>query len=271
MKTGGVVLTMMPNKWHRGGIFHWFLFWWQRIFLWFRFAHHEHWGKSYLNKEVRKTCARISHIHLDVGQSQTGRRKLLSITVPMAVFEWWPPESILYDATLKWGTDPDSLKDGVKHVYLLPQFEVNDTFGKSMMAYAEDLVQNRHRRYYDVLQLISFIVNLFLWIFRPSKWGTQLNHWFNLRGGKEVCSTGVAATLRHAEFQSNTDINKIVVIDPRTTPKGHERYITTKSGTQFFPGYDIAMVPPCLYPLSQMWDAVAILNAGGIDDGTKEN
>jgi len=271
MKTGGVVLTIMPNKWHRGGIFNWFLFWWQRIFLWFRFAHHERWGKSYLNKEVRKTCARISHIHLDVGQSLTGRRKLLSITVPMAEFEWWSLEKFLYDATLRYGTDPASLKDGVKHIYLMPQFEVDEVGGKAMMAYAEDLVQNRHRRGYDVLQLISFSVNLFLWIFRPSKWGTQLNHWFNLRGGKEVCSTGVAATLRHAEFQSNTDVNKISAVDLRTTPKGNYRNLTTKSETQFFPGYDTAMVPPCLYPLSPMWDAVAILNTGGDKDGTKED
>jgi hypothetical protein len=148
----------------------------------------------------------------------------------------------------------------------MPAFEVNDTMATAMEECAEDFVDEKHRRYYDVLQLFSFVLNLFLWVVRPSKWGKQINDWLNMAGGQEVCSTGAALILRHAEFKAmpvpSMNLDDFNEWDFRRRGNVWKFPFTGRHTTQFFQGYDTAMVPPCLFPLSPRWDATAILNAG---------
>ncbi len=122
--------------------------------------------------------------------------------------------------------------DGNRFRYYDPTFEPSDEFIAAMIEYANKQVGKQ----YDTLQLFSFGLNFIFWLWPPF-WGKEKLKWLNLRGGREVCSSGVTACLRDAEHQSGF-------------------CLAYGSISQFFFGYDTAMVSPCLIELDKNWRKV---------------
>lgn len=119
--------------------------------------------------------------------------------------------------------------------YRDPTFEPSPEFIAAMIEYAEDQVGKR----YDWLQLLSPPVNFLIWIFWPPWWGKQIIGWFNLPGGREFCSSGAVAVILW--FAEATQINENTrILDGDTS--------------QFFPGYDSAVIPPCLIAIDRNWE-----------------
>jgi hypothetical protein len=136
---------------------------------------------------------------------------VLSVTAPHAKIEsFWSRELI----------------DGSKghFIYREPVFSfgrLNEIFAYD---YAVTLCKNKTARLYDYLQLLSFAINFPLWLIYWPWWGRQIIGIFNLPGGREVCSTGIAALLRYAIF-------RLIVLYQFATP----------------------MICPALFAISKLW------------------
>ena len=124
--------------------------------------------------------------------------------------------------------------DGKRFRYFEPTFEPSDEFIAAMIEYAEAQVGKG----YDDLQLISSGLHIIAWIIWPWCWGKELRiiKALNRKGGREHCTSGFTACLRWAEAHSNNMLFK------------------TFFDTDYFPGYDTAVIPPCLAPLSKNWE-----------------
>lgn len=221
MKTAGIILTYMDwrkvNKW----FFNIPLFLCQLTFMVI--------GKIIKKVKVRWRdiwrSAQCSHVRLCLEDAATviaGKSyKYINFGYPKAELQYWRVDQC----------------DGKRFEYREPTFEPSDEFIAAMIEYARDQVGKA----YDVPQLASYCLNLAIWIIWPPSWGREVLQWLNLRGGHEVCSSGVTACLRWAET-------------PRTyTRIGPKAARLFAMRSKYFPIYDTAMVFPCLFPLSENW------------------
>ncbi len=233
MTAGGVILTFMPKKfWKRGPFYHG-LYFYQRLFIWVKFR------KLKLAKLQKQTLARCSHVQLDLGPGEKeGTHLFLNVTFPDAKFE-------VYDNT--------RIQNETWQAYSSPVFVLSFTQIVKMREFATDLIQSAHKRTYDWLQLFSYLLNIFIWMLYPSKWGQEVNHMLNLPGGKQVCSSGAAACLRYAEVGAVSQSLKKGAFDMQHI-NGTVKLITSKTTTRFFEGYDTAMVSPMLFLLEGKWE-----------------
>lgn len=232
--TGGVILTFMPKNFWKRNLFHHGLYLYQRAFIWLKLR------KVNLDKLQKQTLARCSHIQLDLGPSEhtDGSHLFLNVTFPEAKFE-------VYTQT--------RLQNETNEVYARPLFKLTDLHYTKMRNFATDLIKSPRKKTYDWLQLCSFLVNLIIWIIKPSTWGREINHTFNLPGGKQVCSSGAAACLRYAEVGAISQALTIGTFDTQNI-EGAMKIITSRATTQFFKGYDTAMISPLLFLLENRWE-----------------
>ncbi len=137
--------------------------------------------------------------------------------------------------------------------YRDPTFPTPPEFMEPVIQYAEDQVGKR----YDEVQLASPVVNLPLWMFYPPWWGQEKIKAFNRSGGLEYCVSGVVADLRWGEaHEEDKEFLKVLL---RPIPPNNKRLaklinMTRRLATRFFPGYDPAVIPPCLVALSKNWE-----------------
>lgn len=156
-------------------------------------------------------AATICHVRLCLGDSKTVPvgvwYNYITFTAPEAKIEIWSQD---------WVSSRFSYHD--------PTFDVSDAEIKAMNHYAERIKGDPVARKYDYLQLLSFAVNLPLWIVYPPCWGREVIGWFNLPGGREVCSSGVAAIL----------LENILAL-------------------LLMMEYNTAMISPCLFNIDENW------------------
>ena len=205
MKPGGIILTRMiwnkPKYWP----FNIGLLAWQLTFLTV--------GKIYGKIDVQWRqiwrAATICHVRLCI-------RRLswyISFTAPEVKIEFWESRWSHYN----------------RFSYHDPTFSVSDAEVEAMNAYAEKIKGNPVARKYDYLQLLSYVMNLPLWVVWPRCWGREVISWFNLPGGREVCSSGVTAVLKRSIWwkpDMSWDIGWL---------------------------YDTSMISPCLFDIDKNW------------------
>lgn len=159
-------------------------------------------------------AAQICHVRLCLGDFTTvWDIKFISFTAPEVKIETWRP---------------DMVKG--RFSYHDPTFTVSEAEQQAMNAYAEKIKGDPVARKYDYLQLLSYAVNLVCWIVYPPCWGREVIRWFNLPGGREVCSSGVTAELRWSK--------------PDIRCHCHSPY---------FRDYSTSMVSPCLFWIDKNW------------------
>jgi len=144
--------------------------------------------------------------------------KAISFTAPEAKYDWWSVGAIV--------------RSKGHFVYLQPTFERTQAMIDHAIEAAQAKMGQKVGRKYDYLQLLSFLVNLLIWLVYWPSWGKQVIGWFNLPGGREVCSTAITAILRWAAGKT----------------------------IEFFAGCAIAMVSPCLFAISRNWKRVRFEN-----------
>lgn len=164
-------------------------------------------------------AAQVLHVRLclkDVGVSRK-----LHIVYEYINFGY--PKAKLQD----WRMD---MIDGKRFRYFDPTFSPSPEFIEAMIEYAEAQVGKS----YDKLQLFSYALNFIIWLFWWKWWGQEKLKWLNMRGALEVCSSGVTADLRWADWKSGG-------------------LLIGRLNSRFFNLYDTAMVSPCLFALSKDW------------------
>lgn len=217
MKPGGVILTRMiwnkPKYWP----FNIGLLAWQLAFLIV--------GKLYGKVEVQWRdiwrAATICHVRLVINEKGIGGTvRVISFTAPEVEIEPW---------LNSW-----NIKSCFS--YLAPTFDISDAEIEAMNEYAEKIKGDPVARKYDYLQLLGYCVNLPLWIVWPRCWGRQVIGWFNLPGGREVCSSGVTAILRWRDL-------------------GMYEVNMKRWGwlSMYFRDYSTSMVSPCLFDIDKNW------------------
>jgi len=208
MKKLGIIITLMPAKWYHRDIFEIVLFCWQRIAI------------EYLDKQNRLSrlkkhfASRISHVTLCINELPNKQYEFFNQTNPFAKISIWT-EAIIDHQEFFYG-DP-----GPELQKLPPEFILK------VQELAHKKVNDKKNRMYDYTQLLSFIVNLPIWIIMDN-WGKEKIKFFNIPGGHEGCSTAIASILRSVE--------------------------NPFAQTLFFPGYDISMIFPLLYYMSNDWE-----------------
>lgn len=137
----------------------------------------------------------------------------------------------------------EKYNDGKRFKYYDPTFEPSPEFIAAMIEYAEKQVGKR----YDTLQLFSFGLNFIFWLW-PPWWGKEKLKWLNLRGAREVCSSGIAANLRWADKQAF----------PKTVYDMNEKDVMWVAWIFTSPEcrYDTAMVSPCLFAIDNNWEKI---------------
>ena len=202
MKPAGIILTKMiwnkPKYWP----FNVVLLAWQIVFLTV--------GKIYGKVDVQWRriwrAATIVHVRLCLGECLTPHVNwFISFTAPRVKFEMWRLNMV-----------------AGRFSYHDPTFDVSEAEEEAMNAYAEKIESNPVARKYDYLALLSYMVNLIIWIIYPSSWGREVIKWFNLPS-REVCSSGITADLRWAFKRP------------------------------FFNSYHTQMVSPCLFDIDKNW------------------
>ena len=109
----------------------------------------------------------------------------LSITAPNAKIEGFWTEELIENSKGHF-------------IYREPNFIINEAMIERAVGYAEKLVGSMVSRGYDYLQILGYLVNLPIWLLWWPSYGKQVIPWFNLPGGREVCSSGAIALLRYA-------------------------------------------------------------------------
>lgn len=165
-------------------------------------------------------AATTCHVRLIIKKGIAGTVWAISFTAPEIKIEQWRP---------------DMIKG--RFSYRKPCFDLTEGQVEAMNEYAQTIKGNPTARKYDFLQLLAFCVWLPFWIIYPPCWGKELKPWFNLVGGREVCSSGVTAILRWLFFFS--EVGRVFCLD-----------IPTAS---IFEGYSTSMVSPCLIAINENW------------------
>lgn len=212
-------------------------------------------GKIYGKVEVKWgqiwQAAKVSHVRLclkkipawwekhefHVGTLHNTRYEYINFGYPKAEIEkYWHMGIINRDKRFK---------------YYDPTFEPSDEFIEAMIERANKMVKDPVARKYDWLQLaLGYVVNFAIWMFCPWLWGREVVKWFNLPGGLEVCISGLVACLRWGEWKSS---NRGSIGMPTDKVLRIIIKIVQRTTTKFFKGYDTAVIPPCLAPLSKNW------------------
>lgn len=155
--------------------------------------------------------------------------------------------------------------DGKRFEYRPPAFEPSDEFMAAVIEYAEKQVGKG----YDDLQLISNGLHFIAWAVMPWLWGRELPiiKAFNRKGGLEHCTSGFTADLRWGERivdergirQNIKALHKtaysLVGREPEETTEGYINLLK-RTFTIFFPGYDTAVIPPCLVAIDKNWEKI---------------
>lgn len=136
--------------------------------------------------------------------------------------------------------------DGKRFEYRRPTFETSPEFIKAMQQYAYDQVGKG----YDTAQLFSYGLNFIVWLFWWPLWGREVFRWLNLRGGREVCSSGVTACLRDAEKDFRDGCAEKVKMLYAGDPNFSGEVIVP---SRYFEIYHTAMVSPCLIAIDENW------------------
>lgn len=154
-------------------------------------------------------AAQICHVRVKLTGDDA-----FSITAPNAKIEtFWSEELV---------------KNSKGHfIYREPVFEVTDDMVERGIGYAWSLAGSLLSRGYDYLQLLGYLVNLPIWLLYWPCFGKQVIPWFNLPGGREVCSSGGCALFRYAV-----------------------------GGLLCFAGFSNAMFCPALFYISKKWKKV---------------
>ena len=161
--------------------------------------------------------AQYCHVRLLLEAGPNGVWKCLSITAPYAKYDFWTPGAIAQSKG--------------HFVYLEPTFEVDTLMVERAIEGANKIVNSPQARRYDYFQILSYLINLPIWIFWWPSWGQQVIPWFNLPGAREVCSSGIAALIRQA------------------VARAIEFFLIRKSKR----AYATAMISPCLYAICKRW------------------
>ena len=154
--------------------------------------------------------------------------------------EWWDTANFGYPEMEIQAWSPD-WNDGIRFEYREPTFETSPEFITAMIEYAEAQVGKR----YDTLQLFSYGLNFIPWLFYWKWWGQEKLKWLNLRGGREVCSSGITACLRSADNKAFPN----TVYDMNEKDVMWIAWIFTTRECR----YDTAMVMPCMFVISEKW------------------
>jgi hypothetical protein len=142
------------------------------------------------------------HVRLVIGPRYENNFRVISFTAPSAKFEDWTNDMIDRSHPLrecKFDVDNNLLNDE-----------------------ALKIIGSQTARRYDYLQLLSFIINLIVWIFAPGTWGKQIVAVFD-SPKKQVCSSGVV-------------------------------YLIHKVGFHILFGYHVSMTSPALLAISSWWE-----------------
>lgn len=191
--------------------------------------------------------------------------RAISFAAPEAKYDWWSPGSIV--------------RSNGHFIYLEPTFEPDQEMINRISEAAEAKMKQPVARKYDYLQILSFLVNLPIWIFYWPAWGKEVIKIMNLPGGREVCSSGIAAILRWAtrlakifrlrfinlwteeEIAEELSLKKEEVKADIEYIRRSDLLGQIKSGiVEFFAGYAIAMVCPALFAISRNWKKVKFGN-----------
>jgi hypothetical protein len=238
VQVGTIKLTVMPEAFFEKNTFEKCLWLWQIFFLWLCKLYKK-WEHTTINLEnpdadedeyeldLKKLtfAARISHVELcikiHVANSLMGT--FYSVELPMVALKYYAAH-ILLDTHFKdtAGLQPTWIADDKMNNYIHSKAIVHFTSVKG--------------RWYDVLQLLSFVVNFPLWCIRPNTWwGKQVIPFIGIGKEQQVCSTGIADILRAAYSAS-----------PIQYIHGYN---------QFFAEYETAMIAPCMFVISDKFDA----------------
>lgn len=232
-RSGGVILTFMPTKFWKRGLFQHSLYLYHRFLIWLKYR------KKKLHKVQKQIAARCTHVQLDIGRGPKQDSHLfLNVTYPKAKLE-------VYNEV--------RLQNEPWQAYARPLFFVNHDREAKMYEFSRDLVNSKHKKLYDWLQLFSYILNILIWTIKPSSWGKEVNHMLNRPGGREVCSSGAAACLRYTEVKNISQTIDTGTFELKKIA-GKVKLISSKESTDFFKGYDTAMVSPVLFILEGKWE-----------------
>ena len=80
--------------------------------------------------------------------------------------------------------------------YRDPTFGLTEEQIRAMNGYANAILGRPTARKYDYLALLSYVINLAIWILIPKLWGKEKIKTFNLPHGRETCSSGARAILK---------------------------------------------------------------------------
>lgn len=267
MQVGTIKLTVMPEAFFEKNTFEKCLWLCQIFFLWLCKLYKK-WEHTTINLEnpdadedeyeldLKKLtfAARISHVELCikiyVANSLMGT--FYSVELPMVALKYYAAH-YLFDKHYKdtAGLNPinwaaDNEMDNYIHSEAIVHF-------KSVKG-----------RWYDVLQLLSFVVNFPLWCIRPNTWwGKQVIPFIGIGKEQQVCSTGIADILRATYNNFPNSFKK------QLPPKyiNHEDQIDSDIEigdihyyNQFFAGYETAMIAPCMFVISDKFDATDAIN-----------
>lgn len=155
-------------------------------------------------------AAQYCHVRLCVRKEKgdNGVYKYISFTAPQIEFDYWTAGAIA--------------NSNGHFVYYDRNFELDELQQVRLYDTACDKAGDLRARFYDYLQILSFLVHLPLWIIYPPWWGKELFKTLNLPGGRTVCSAGVIDLLR----------------------------VIVTAAVKLLLGYDTPMISPCLIAIS---------------------
>jgi hypothetical protein len=158
-------------------------------------------------------AAQHCHVRLCIGTERGNCEvfQYISFSAPQIQIDYWTAGTIA--------------RSNGRFVYYDPNFELDDLQEFHLYNAAMDKCNDLRARFYDYLQILSFVAHLPLWMIYPPWWGRELFKTLNLPGGRTVCSPGVIDLLRG-------------VLD---------------AAVKLLKGYDTPMVPPCLIAISEHW------------------
>lgn len=174
----GIVLTMSPPEWHKTKPFEILLRLYSIFILWYKFRS--------IPIIKRKLAARVMHVRLCVKQLAPTLWRFFSQSSPIAKFDDW---------------DEAFLKSSQRFIYCRPTFSdrLTPTITERLYTAANDKINNKHSRGYDYLQLLSVVLNTFIWIFGDcigqNWWWEEKIRIFNIPGGHETCSSAIDSLL----------------------------------------------------------------------------
>lgn len=234
-KSGGIILTLMPERFWRRTLYQQCLYIYQRFFIWQNFR------CAKLAKLQKQTFARCEHVQLAVGKAVelAGAYIFLDAVSPAAKFNIYNPVRLANESY---------------QIYAKPLFSLSPAHNVKLKKFADDYVDMPQKWYKKWLKLFCLYCNAGLGVISSKLRGRNLINYrlisreFQFSG--EVCTS----CLRYVEInQMSQQLRKGLFILQECSDDVIKIFTSRKS-SQFFKDYDIEMITPAMFLLFGHWE-----------------